>query len=80
MPETGTADDRAYWESRLSERYSLDGVGYLGLGSSFNAWMYRARRAIFLRRARPLVAARPRARVLDVGSGTGFGSGPCCRR
>lgn len=64
--------DRAYWESRLSERYSLDGVGYLGLGSSFNAWMYRARRAIFLRRARPLVAARPGARVLDVGSGTGF--------
>jgi SAM-dependent methyltransferase len=72
MPEAQTADDRAYWESRLAERYSLDGVGYLGLGSSFNAWMYRARRTIFLRRARPLVTARPAARVLDVGSGTGF--------
>lgn len=72
MPEAQTADDRGYWESRLSESYSLEGVGYLGLGSSFNAWMYRARRAIFVRRARPLVASKPDARVLDVGSGTGF--------
>lgn len=47
MPDAPIVDDRAYWEARLAERYSLDGVGYLGLGSSFNAWMYRARRRSF---------------------------------
>jgi SAM-dependent methyltransferase len=64
--------DKAYWEARLTERYALDGVGYRGLGPSFNAWMYRARRELFLRRVRPLVQARPDLSVLDVGSGTGF--------
>jgi SAM-dependent methyltransferase len=62
---------RAYWESRLSERYSLEGVGYAGLGGAFNAWMYRVRRVVVSRRARRLLAGS-RPRVLDIGSGTGF--------
>jgi SAM-dependent methyltransferase len=61
---------RDYWEERLRGDYSLGGVGYQGLGEAFNAWGYRARRRVFLRLVRPLVA--PGARVLDVGSGTGF--------
>jgi SAM-dependent methyltransferase len=65
-------DARAYWEQRLSERYSLDGVGWIGLGASFNRWMYRVRRHVFLRNLRPLIAAPRELRVLDVGSGTGF--------
>ena len=63
--------NRAYWESRLAERFSLEGVGYTGLGKSFNEWMYRVRRAVVRRRARQrLAGAAPR--VLDIGSGTGF--------
>ena len=64
------ASPRAYWEQRLGGDYSLGGVGYEGLGTGFNRWGYRARRRVFLRVMRPLVA--PGARVLDVGSGTGF--------
>jgi SAM-dependent methyltransferase len=63
--------ERSYWEERLSDTYSLGGVGWMGLGEPFNRWMYRVRRQLFLRRMRPL--ARDRALdVLDVGSGTGF--------
>ncbi len=61
---------RAYWEQRLGKDYSLGSVGYIGLGAAFNRWGYRARRRVFLRTARRFVA--PGARVLDLGSGTGF--------
>jgi len=61
---------RDYWEERLRGDYSLGGVGYQGLGETFNRWGYRARRRVFLRLMRPLIA--PGARVLDIGSGTGF--------
>ena len=63
--------ERSYWEGRLSDAYSLDGVGWRGLGEPFNRWMYRVRRRLFLRRMRPLVKGRA-PDVLDVGSGTGF--------
>lgn len=63
-------EPRSYWERRLSDRYGLHGVGYDGLGRAFNAWMYQVRREVFLSAARPVCT--PSARVLDVGSGTGF--------
>jgi 2-polyprenyl-3-methyl-5-hydroxy-6-metoxy-1,4-benzoquinol methylase len=69
---SSAVDRRAYWEQRLRAEFSLDGVGYAGLGRSFNEQMYRVRRHVFLRLARPLVAATPGASVLDAGSGTGF--------
>ena len=61
---------RDYWEERLRGDYSLGGVGYQGLGEAFNRWGYRARRHVFLRTVRRFTA--PGARVLDIGSGTGF--------
>ena len=63
-------DPKAYWEARLGERFSVEGVGYQGLGAAFNDWMYRARRRLFLHHVGPHVAPGPK--VLDVGSGTGF--------
>jgi len=63
---------RDYWQSRLSQSYSLQGVGYQRLGHSFNQWMYRVRARVFARVARRLGADWTSARVLDVGSGTGF--------
>ncbi len=65
------SEERSYWEGRLSDAYSLDGVGWQGLGEPFNRWMYRVRRRLFLSRMRPLVKGRA-PDVLDVGSGTGF--------
>ncbi len=63
---------RDYWQSRLSHSYSLQGVGYQRLGKSFNQWMYRVRARVFARVAWRLGVDWTRARVLDVGSGTGF--------
>jgi SAM-dependent methyltransferase len=63
---------RDYWQSRLSQSYSLQGVGYQRLGRSFNQWMYKVRARVFARVASRLGVDWSRARVLDVGSGTGF--------
>jgi SAM-dependent methyltransferase len=69
--EASGFDAERYWSERLHERYSLGGVGWLGLSESFNRWMYAVRRRAF-RRAVTALPDRHSARVLDVGSGTGF--------
>ena len=63
---------RDYWQSRLSQAYSLQGVGYQRLGKSFNQWMYKVRARVFARIAHRLRVDWSRSTVLDVGSGTGF--------
>lgn len=63
---------RDFWEQRLAEDWTETGVGYRALGRPFNTWMYRVRRGVFLREVRTLGVDLTRARVLDVGSGTGF--------
>jgi 2-polyprenyl-3-methyl-5-hydroxy-6-metoxy-1,4-benzoquinol methylase len=63
---------RDYWESRLSQHYSLTGVGYRRLGLRFNEWMYRLRARVFARVAGSLGVDWPACQVLDIGSGTGF--------
>jgi SAM-dependent methyltransferase len=65
-------DPRAYWEQRLTESYGLHGVGFAPLGLSYNRWLYRVRKHVFRRTARPLLRDRASMRVLDVGVGTGF--------
>ena len=67
-----TFDPKRYWSDRLAKSYSLMGVGWLSLGEPFNRWMYRVRRQVFRRVARPLIAPLPAPAVLDIGSGTGF--------
>jgi len=66
------AGDRTFWEHRLAEDWNKAGVGYRALGLPFNTWMYRVRREVFLREADALGLDPHTARVLDVGSGTGF--------
>jgi SAM-dependent methyltransferase len=63
-------DPRRYWEERHATKSGLEGVGYLGLGE-LNTWMYRVRARVFRRALRPYGPIRG-ARILDVGSGTGF--------
>jgi SAM-dependent methyltransferase len=72
-PDNGLAtfDPQQYWSDRLEHRFSLEGVGWLGLGESYNRWMYAVRRRVFRRTIRGRVDVT-RARVLDIGSGTGF--------
>lgn len=63
---------RAFWEERLDADWTETGVGYRALGRSFNEWMYRVRQEVFAERVGALAVDWSRARVLDVGSGTGF--------
>jgi SAM-dependent methyltransferase len=69
---TAGFDPRGYWEERLRSSWSLAGVGYRRLGRRYNAWMYRIRRQVFLRLVASLPVEWSRARVLDIGAGTGF--------
>ena len=68
----GEFNPQRYWSERLDRTFSIGGVGWLGLGESFNRWTYRVRRRIFQRTARAVLADLRTARVLDVGTGTGF--------
>jgi 2-polyprenyl-3-methyl-5-hydroxy-6-metoxy-1,4-benzoquinol methylase len=70
--EEGAFVAKEYWEKRLSEKWSLHGVGHICYGQPFNEWAYRVRKRVFLRQVRALPVNFPEARVLDVGSGTGF--------
>ncbi|MFH1514951.1 MAG: class I SAM-dependent methyltransferase [bacterium] len=65
-------DPRQYWEKRLADNYGLNAVGYWSMGTNFNRWMYRVRKAVFLKIVRSLKINLREASVLDIGSGTGF--------
>jgi 2-polyprenyl-3-methyl-5-hydroxy-6-metoxy-1,4-benzoquinol methylase len=73
---TGFSMDRSfdpgkYWEDRLSKTGGLKGVGFKKLGPSFNSWAYRVRRHVFTAEVRRLDLDLTKAKVLDIGSGTG---------
>ncbi len=61
-----------YWNDRLSGQFGLEAVGYIGLGKRFNQWMYSLRKRSFIRSVKRLKLLFSDAKVLDVGSGTGF--------
>jgi 2-polyprenyl-3-methyl-5-hydroxy-6-metoxy-1,4-benzoquinol methylase len=63
---------KEYWETRLSERWGLHGVGHISFGLPYNEWLYRVRKQVFLRQIQPLSWDFKALAVLDVGSGTGF--------
>jgi SAM-dependent methyltransferase len=73
---TSTSDSRfdpkSYWETRLEEYPGLCGVGNTCLGRSYIQWLYKVRRAVFLRLLSSLRTDFRTARVFDVGAGTGF--------
>ena len=65
---------KEYWEQRLGTNWGLHGVGYIGYGSYYNNWLYKIREKVFRREIKELLDERALldAKVLDVGSGTGF--------
>ena len=65
-------DPKSYWETRLQEYPGLSGVGNTCLGRSYIQWLYKVRRAVFLRLLSSLKTDFRAARVFDVGAGTGF--------
>lgn len=61
-----------FWESRLEKKRGLTGVGYAKLGPYFNFWAYKVRGVVFHRQVSKLIRPKSDAKVLDIGSGTGF--------
>ncbi len=67
---TGTYDPEKYWQERLERHFNLSGVGHLSYSEAYNEWLYR-RKTHALGTILGDTDLRG-ARVLDVGSGTGF--------
>lgn len=65
-------DATAYWEDRLAQNWGLNAVGFLGLGDGYNEALYRVKGAVFRRTIKSLGMDLGQARILDIGSGTGF--------
>lgn len=65
-------DPKQYWENRLAENFNDRGVGDIGLPETYNRFLYRVRRAVFRRALRISGIQAKIAKVVDVGSGTGF--------
>ena len=61
-----------YWEKRLSEDFSLGGVGFLGQGIEYNKWLYRARLRALTKLLKKHHIDPCGKRILDIGVGTGF--------
>jgi len=67
-----SAKEKSYWEERLRENWGLGGVGYLGHGVPYNKWLYAVRKRVVRRCISELPVTLSSAKVLDIGSGTGF--------
>jgi SAM-dependent methyltransferase len=61
-----------YWEDRLRTNPGILGVGFTRLGKQFINWQYKVRAVVFSRILQQMDFMPGTARVLDVGSGTGF--------
>ncbi len=61
-----------YWERRLTEDFSLQGVGYQALGRPFNEWAYRVRRSAVQRSLNYHGVHADQCDILEIGFGTGF--------
>lgn len=65
-------EPKSYWQKRLSEDFSLTGVGHKGFGLEYNIWLYKAR----LRTISQLIKEKnincKGIKLLDIGVGTGF--------
>jgi SAM-dependent methyltransferase len=65
-------DPATFWEQRLRRRFSLEGVGYRGLGAAFNGALYRQRAAVLRRAIKRFDIVVPGASVVELGPGTGY--------
>jgi len=37
-------DPKQYWERRLSNHFSLKGVGHIGFNENYNTWLYQRKK------------------------------------
>lgn len=61
-----------YWQTRLSKKNNLEGVGYSALGMAFNVWAYKTRKYSFKLNLERLGINLKGKKVADIGAGSGF--------
>lgn len=61
-----------YWQTRLSKKNNLEGVGYSALGMEFNIWAYKTRKYSFKLNLERLGINLKGKKVADIGAGSGF--------
>jgi len=61
-----------YWAQRLGRNFTLDGVGYEGLGVGMNTWIYRRRRDAVRRLLATHDISLRGLTVAELGIGTGY--------
>jgi len=62
----------AYWEKRLRNRFSLEGVGNRSFRLEYNIWLYRARVRVLGKLLRDNQLNLRDKTLLDIGAGTGY--------
>ena len=72
MASDSDFDATSYWEDRLAQNWGLNAVGFLGLGDAYNRALYQVKGNVFRRTVKSLGIDLSQARILDIGSGTGF--------
>mgnify|MGYP001586357550 FL=1 len=63
---------REYWEGRLRRNFSLSATGHSGFSLGYNRYMYKLKAKKLTQALRRYNINVEGARVLDIGSGTGF--------
>jgi len=67
-----TCEPKAYWQKRLSEKFSISGVGYANFSEYYNKWLYKAKIRILKRLLSAYCIAIHNKTICDIGCGTGF--------
>jgi len=62
---------KQYWNERLKNNYSIEGVGDITLGK-YNKYLYKIRKYAFKRLLKKLKLNNSNVNIADIGAGTGF--------
>ncbi|APC81202.1 TPA: methyltransferase domain-containing protein [Clostridium botulinum] len=60
-----------YWNNRLSNKFDIEGVGYIGLGKTYNKYLYKNRIYILDNIIKSLFNKINKIKVLELGPGVG---------
>lgn len=63
---------REYWNNRLSNKFDIEGVGYIGLGQIYNEFLYKSRFEILNYIIQKLFGSIKNKNVLELGPGIGM--------
>ncbi|MDU5111504.1 MAG: methyltransferase domain-containing protein [Clostridium sp.] len=61
-----------YWNSRLNNKFDIEGVGYIGLGRIYNKYLYKSRFDILHKLENITFKNHNKANVLELGPGIGM--------